>query len=317
MISIEHAVSMLQQGKLIAIPTETVYGLAGDASNLSAVQAIYTLKQRPTENPLIIHLPHIEAIGEWAIEIPPSAYQLAEIFWPGPLTLILKRHPSVLKTITGNQETVALRIPNHPLTLELLKLFGGGLVAPSANRYGQLSPTCAEHVRHAFQTQVEILDGGPCEHGIESTIISLIGEPTLLRHGSIPTRTIEDVLNRKVILTPDRNIKAPGAADAHYAPSKPLYIIQTDALVEVAAELSQSQKIDVLSLQAFLKTQTSDFSTWKKMPSDPKQYTQQLYATLHQLDKTDSDCILVELPPKTEAWLAVHDRLQRASRPLP
>lgn len=314
---IEHATTLLKNGKLVAIPTETVYGLGADASNPSAVQKIYTVKGRPTTNPLIIHLPNPQAMGEWAIDIPKAAWQLAEIFWPGPLTLILKRHPSVLKLVTADQETVALRVPNHPITLNLLSRFAGGIAAPSANRYGRISPTTAAHVQESLGAEIDyILEGGPCTIGIESTIVSLVDStPSILRQGIISAQNLSQVLGKSVLNQSEKNnIKVPGTHISHYAPRHSLYLLDKNALLKMAITLTQEQKFfSVLSfsekpLDLYLLSHQ-----WLQVPLDPKEYGQRLYSNLHQLDKLNTQGILVEAPPDTPEWIAIRDRLQRAS----
>ncbi len=318
MISIKRATTLLLNGKLVAIPTETVYGLGADAKNPIAVQNIYTVKGRPATNPLIIHIPNEGAIIDWAIDIPENAWKLAKAFWPGPLTLILKRHPSVPKIVTGGQDTVALRVPNHPLTLTLLSQFGGGIAAPSANRYGRISPTTAEHVEKALGSDVDyILDGGPCTLGIESTIVSLVDpSPIILRQGSISALELTKILGGKLSDKKELStVKVPGSSQSHYAPRQPLYLLEKEKLFATLSQLSKENKSSsVLCFGEQPAVTPFLISTWIRMSSHPKDCAQQLYQHLHILDKTDSNCILVEMPPKTPEWLAITDRLQRAAQ---
>ena len=318
MILIEQATILLSNGKLVAIPTETVYGLGADAKNPMAVQKIYTVKGRPATNPLIIHIPHCEAMTEWAIDIPESAWKLASAFWPGPLTLILNRHPSVPKIVTGGQDTVALRVPSHPLTLALLTRFGGGIAAPSANRYGRISPTTAQHVKEGLGDAVDyILDGGPCTVGIESTIISLVGaSPVILRYGSISAREISHVLG-ETLTDKDKHtsIEVPGSSASHYAPLQPLYLFDQVTFIETLLQFAeQNKKLSVLSFSERPVSLSPSIMNWICMPLQPEHYAQQLYQQLHALDKEKSDYIVVEAPPQSEEWLAIRDRLQRAAR---
>ncbi|HXH55169.1 MAG TPA: L-threonylcarbamoyladenylate synthase, partial [Gammaproteobacteria bacterium] len=249
---IEQALALLKAGKLVAIPTETVYGLGADARNPVAVQNIYLAKQRPSSNPLIIHISHMDALKDWAIDIPNTAFQLARAFWPGPLTLILGRHPSVPKIVTGGQESIAIRIPNHPLTLELLERFDGGIAAPSANRYGRISPTTTEHVRAELGSRVDyILEGGACTLGIESTIVSLLKDiPIILRQGSISETDLSAALKQPVhnkqwekeAIKLENDLITPGSYISHYAPTTPLYLCEKERLFETALSWARNHK---------------------------------------------------------------------------
>lgn len=318
---LDHATALLKGGKLVAIPTETVYGLGADARNPQAIEGLYAAKNRPSSNPLIIHIADPEWMHQWAIDIPPQAWLLAKAFWPGPLTLILKRHPQVSKRITAGQESVALRIPNHPLTLALLHKFAGGLVAPSANLSGRISPTTAEHVRVNLSQQLDyILDGGPCSIGIESTILSLLDEqPMILREGAISGTEISMILGAPVTshwqITDSQKplMQVPGSATAHYAPVKPLYLFNKNELDKTLKKLKvHDQPCGILSFAPNPLDLPLNIQQWLQMPSDPKIYAQQLYRTLHQLDQSASQSILVESVPSQEQWSAIADRLQRA-----
>ena len=231
--AIKFAAKLLSEGKLVAIPTETVYGLGADASNLTAVQKIYAVKKRPMTNPLIIHLSNTAAISDFAQEIPDAAFILAEKFWPGPLTLILKKRPNVLSLVTGGQDSVAVRVPSHPVALALLNEFGGGIAAPSANRYGNLSPTQSNHVKQGLGNDVDyILEGGPCKIGIESTIVSLLDDlPIILREGHISEHTIAKALGLKSLSHKMHStVVVPGSTLKHYSPLKPLYLLDLVSL---------------------------------------------------------------------------------------
>lgn len=326
------AANLLRQGNLVAIPTETVYGLAADARNPSALAKVFQAKGRPSTNPLIIHLSSRIAITDWAINIPREAYQLAECFWPGPLTLILSRHPAVPKIATANQETVALRVPNHPLALDLLHEFGSGLAAPSANRSGRISPTCAAHVQEELGPSIDyILDGGPCEIGIESTIVYLAErdgkcEPLILRQGAIKPHEIAMVLGNHRLTTIDGSdyktlsaesitaIQTPGSDVSHYAPLKPLYLLSTTELLErLKLMLSLNKKIGLLCFNETIQGFSIAHGLCLQVKRDPIQYAKHLYAHLRRLDQADFECILVEKPPENEEWLAIQDRLHRAA----
>ena len=254
---------------------------------------------------------------DWAVDIPENAWKLANAFWPGPLTLILKRHPSVPKIVTGGQDTVALRVPNHPLTLTLLSQFGGGIAAPSANRYGRISPTTADHVKKALGSDVDyILDGGPCTIGIESTIVSLVDlSPIILRQGSLSPLELSKILGEKLSDKKELStIKVPGSSQSHYAPHQPLYLLEKEQLLAALSQFSRENKTSsVLSFSEKPVAASFLIATWICMPSYPKDCAHEIYQNLHLLDKTQSDCILVEMPPQTSDWLAITDRLKRAA----
>jgi L-threonylcarbamoyladenylate synthase len=333
---IAQAARLLEEGKLVAIPTETVYGLAADADNPAAVAAIFEAKGRPSNHPLIVHVARDADLSHWAIDISPVALQLIAAFWPGPLTLILKRAPGVDDVITGGQDSIGVRCPSHPIAQALLKLFRGGqggIAAPSANRFGRVSPTTAQHVvdelgEPGVGPVSAVLDGGPCEVGIESTIIDLTRldthGPVLLRPGQISVQQLEQVLGRAVATTDHAAPRVSGSLDAHYAPRTPLALIEREALAETMAMLHAKQR-QVLSLaidKEVIQMQTeglqsesldreSVFTT--HMPCDPQAYAQALYAQLRSLDQIGADLILVEQPPKTTAWQGINDRLQRAA----
>jgi L-threonylcarbamoyladenylate synthase len=308
---LEAAAALLRAGRLVAFPTETVYGLGADAENEQAVRQIFALKGRPLDHPLIVHLPDAGHLPQWARQLPPEAQRLAERFWPGPLTLVLRRNNRAGDWITGGQDTVALRVPAHPLALALLAAFGGGVAAPSANRFGRVSPTRAEHVRQEFGAQAPlVLDGGPCQVGVESTILSLVGEqPVLLRPGDITRTALEEVLGRAVLLpTSSTAIRAPGMLAAHYAPSTPLQVVPGSVLAGTARELvAGGLRVALLTLS----TVAEDGVTFP-MPADPTEFARRLYAILRELDQQGFDRIIVEEPPAEEVWLAVRDRLARA-----
>jgi len=311
LITTQEAVKHLADGKLVAIPTETVYGLAADARNAQAIQKVFETKGRPAKNPLIVHLPNTEALCSWATNIPKSAYQCAQHFWPGPLTLILPKHPSVLPSITAQQDTIACRIPNHPLTLEILVNLNRALVAPSANPYGYLSPTTAEHVEQCFGDEVPVVDGGACSIGIESTILSLINKPTILRKGMISAQQLSDVLGTPVTTATHTDLLTPGSDLHHYAPHKPLYLVASKDLSKQVSRLQKEKSVSVLCFPS------TSLANGIEMPTDPKEYAKTLYEKLHQLDASKADYIIVESPPLEEPWFAILDRLQRASDPLP
>ncbi len=324
---IEAAAAILRKGGVVAMPTETVYGLAADASNADAVKRIFSIKGRPADHPLIVHIADESQLGHWASVVPNSAKLLARHFWPGPLTLILLRNKTVLDVITGGQDSIGLRVPDHPVALALLKAMGPnvGLAAPSANRYGRISPTTAQHVRDELGDSVDmILDGGPCQVGLESTIVSCIGDTvTVLRPGGLAVSAIEQVLQHKVEVLDSTNakIRVSGNVLSHYAPLTPLQLVAKDALWQRACEL-EKQGLRVATLEwsspdevrlscAGLSDHVGIVRT--AMPSNAVAYGQILYATLRRLDNEHYDRLLAETPPQTIEWLAVADRLKRAS----
>jgi len=304
--TIAEAVAILRGGGLLAIPTETVYGLAANARNAEAVARIFALKGRPSDHPLIVHIAGTDAIEAWASTIPESAKQLATHFWPGPLTLILKKRSDVPDAVTGGQDTVGLRSPDHPLTLSLLRAFGGGLAAPSANRFGRISPTSASHVRDEFgENAPPILDGGPCPVGIESTIVDLSqSPPRILREGHIRREQLlpflPDLQSGLITASP----RVSGSLDAHYAPRTPMRMLERRLLIEAAAD---EPHCVLLALDA-LPAKTQGIS----LPAQPEAYAHGLYAALRELDSRNAACILIEQPPSGPDWLAVNDRIKRA-----
>jgi L-threonylcarbamoyladenylate synthase len=307
------AARRLAAGEVIAFPTETVYGLGADATNARAVAKIFALKGRPADHPLIVHFADPAAISEWAIEIPSYARALAARFWPGPLTMILKKSPRVPASVTGGQDTVGLRCPSHPLARELLREFArigsGAVAAPSANKFGHVSPTTAAHVRDEFGPSLLVLDGGACEVGLESTIVDLSrGAPVLLRPGSI---TREDIATALGIPPSERDAAAPrasGTLAAHYAPRTALALVDAQSLDE---ELASPSNIAVLALRE--PPPMARVTSWITGAFDATRYGHDLYANLRTLDGSGAKRIVVEAPPRTQAWEAVNDRLARAA----
>ncbi len=306
----------------MAFPTETVYGLGADASNPAAVAKIFDAKGRPQDHPLIVHLAGAELLPQWAREIPRAAQQLAAAFWPGPLTLILKRASGVPDCVTGGQDSVGLRIPGHPVALTLLKAFAGeeagrrysGIAAPSANKFGRISPTTAEHVRAELGAAVgSVLDGGECEVGIESTIVDLSrGRAVLLRPGRITPAEIAAVIGAEVQLPDAAAPRVPGALASHYAPRTPLSLADEAELSARLAEL-RGKKIAVLSRREAPAGLNLDGVTWNAAPRAVAGYAHELYASLRRLDALDCALIIVEAPPATPEWQGVNDRLKRAA----
>jgi L-threonylcarbamoyladenylate synthase len=320
-VAIDYAADLLRQGRLVAFPTETVYGLGADASNSDAVRRIFQAKGRPADHPLIVHIPSADSLNDWALTVPDAAKQLAARFWPGPLAMILNKRPEVPLIVTGGQQTVGLRMPDHPVALRLLRAFGGGIAAPSANRFCRISPTQAAHVEEELGDAVDlILDGGACQVGVESTIVDLSGNrPKLLRPGHITRLEIEAVLQTELIIvspqseqTNQQEVRAPGMMAVHYAPSTMAMLCPADRLTEIIQELTLREKrIGILAYN--LDQAENRLTRVIRMPEQAEDYAQALYTSLRELDSLQLDMILVEKPPNTEAWQAINDRLCKAT----
>lgn len=311
---IEAAVEALRAGELVAFPTETVYGLGANAQNPAALRKIFEAKGRPVHHPLIVHLDSARYLHRWTHKLPPTAEKLAARFWPGPLTLVLPKAGHVLDGITGGQGTVAIRVPGHPMAQQLLNAFGGGIAAPSANRYGHLSPTRAEHVRDELGDAVKIvLDGGECQVGVESTIVSCAEEPVrLLRPGAITLSQLRSVVGDVLVGADATAPRVPGSMQSHYAPTTPLEIVPGDGLEVFAGALNdQGGRVAVLAMRLPLKT--LPLVTWINAGRKPQTYAHDLYANLRTLDKAGCARILVQEVPGDERWDAVRDRLQKAA----
>jgi L-threonylcarbamoyladenylate synthase len=303
---IRKAAELLRAGGLVAFPTETVYGLGADASSAKAVARLYAVKGRPADHPVIVHFASAEQAFAWAREVPEAARQLAARFWPGPLTLILKRSTLAHDFVTGGQDTVGLRVPSHPIAHEMLSVFGSGVAAPSANRFGLVSPTTAAHVREDLGDEADlVLEGGPSDVGIESTIVDLSGAgAVLVRPGGISKEEVE-----KIVRLREREEASPrhsGGLERHYAPRTPARLVPTHELDrEIAA------RKDRVAVLAFSRPdERVDY--WLRMPREPAAYAQRLYAALRELDSAGCEAILVEAPPQAAEWAAVLDRLRRA-----
>ncbi len=286
------AADTLRRGGLIAMPTETVYGLGADARQSKAIARVFAVKGRPAGHPLIVHLADAKAMNDWAIDIPDLAWQLAAQCWPGPLTLILKRAAHVSDALTGGQPTIGLRVPDHTLTLQMLRAFGGGVAAPSANRFGRVSPTTAQHVIDDLQEDVDfVLDGGPCDVGIESTIVDLSGNaPVLLRPGGWPVEMLEAIAGRPIPATPS-SVRAPGSHASHYAPRAQVRITTREQWHAEAAAL-EDQGLRVHRVAPDART---------------------LYAEFREADRLNADIILIPQPEPAGLGRAIADRMQRAA----
>ena len=316
-ISLDQAAVLLKAGEVVAIPTETVYGLAADARNDNALQKIFSIKQRPADHPLIVHISDISQVANWASVFPEVAIKLAKTFWPGALTLVLPARSQVSRVVRAGESTVALRVPSHPVALSLLKLSGLSLAAPSANLFTQLSPTTVEHVEVGLGDNVPVVDGGPCQVGIESTIVSVnaAGDWQLLRPGMISEEDIISVAgstqqakigSAMQEVTP----KAPGQHALHYSPRTPMLLFKDRATLILESKLLKEANLSCAAL--LMGAGDTPNCALLQLVDSPQQVAKQLYSALHYLDALKQDRMLVELPLNTAAWAAVIDRLSRA-----
>lgn len=313
---VERAVEVLRAGGLVAFPTETVYGLGADATDTAAVSRIFAVKGRPAGHPLIVHLASAADLDRWAAGVPAAARTLAEACWPGPLTLLLARSPLVPDVVTGGRATVGLRVPAHPVALALLEAFGGGIAAPSANRFGHVSPTTADHVRADLGDAVDlILDGGPCTVGVESTIVDCtVDPPEVLRPGGVGLERLADLLGHPVgRWHGDRVVAAPGTLAAHYAPAARVVVVEPDEVVGAAAELvAAGERVALLTPAPVVGVDPA------VIPLDPaggtEHYARVLYQRLREADRLGAEVVLAVPPPAEGLGVAVRDRLERAAR---
>lgn len=324
--ALNQATVLLLQGDTVALPTETVYGLAANASDPVALKKIFEAKRRPSNHPLIVHIHSVLELPKWAINIPEQAYQLAATFWPGPLTLVLEKAPWVPSELTGGQNTIAIRVPAHPVMQSVLELSGLGLAAPSANPYQKISATTAEHVHAGLAGKISlIVDGGPCAVGIESTILDVTQTPPrILRAGPLRASDIAVAISH-IIETPEKHsVSISGNEKSHYQPNAKLFLMSAEEIKEAVLTLKGS--LGVLFYNADLHhdllkiIESAAFNNdvlLKRLPTEKVNYTQLMYATLHEFDMARVENILVEYPPNTEEWLDVNDRLKRASSPKP
>ncbi|MEK6243910.1 MAG: L-threonylcarbamoyladenylate synthase [Pseudomonadota bacterium] len=306
---VRRAAEILRAGGLVAFPTETVYGLGADASSAAAVARLYAAKGRPAEHPVIVHFADAESAFEWARDVPKAARLLAARFWPGPLTMILKRSDRAKDFVTGGQDSVGLRVPSHSIAQALLREFGKGVAAPSANLFGNVSSTAAHHVLEDFPGRIDlVLDGGSSEIGIESTIVDMSGGlPVLLRPGRISKLQIEEVLHSNIAEEKADSPRHSGGLERHYAPKTPALLVPAYAL---DAEIAK--RTDRVAVLAFSRPDER-VEYWIRMPREPRAYAQRLYAALRELDGAQCETILIETPPETAEWTAVRDRLSRAT----
>jgi L-threonylcarbamoyladenylate synthase len=306
---VRRAADILKRGGLVGFPTETVYGLGADASSREAVARLYAAKRRPADHPVIVHFADAKQAFTWAREVPQGARKLAARFWPGPLTLVLRRSKKAGDFVTGGQDTIGLRVPAHPVAQELLKAFGGGIAAPSANRFGQISATTAAHVRADLGNDAQlVLDGGPSEVGIESTIVDLSGDQAvLLRPGRISRPELEQALGALIQEKRADSPRHSGGLERHYAPKTPARLVPPHELDREIARLG-----DKVAVLAFSRPDER-VAYWLRMPRESLGYAQRLYAALRELDAAGCESILVEAPPEAPEWAGVRDRLLRAT----
>ena len=320
------AAALLESGSLVAFPTETVYGLGADAENPAAVSNIYTAKGRPSNHPVIVHLAPEADIGYWTKDIPPVAHQLIKAFWPGPLTLILKRADHIPDAVSGGQDSIGLRCPSHPVAQALLRAFKagkGGVAAPSANKFGHVSPTTARHVLDEFSQETQpggliaaVLDGGQSDVGIESTILDLTRlathGPVLLRPGHISASQIAQVIGVNPAAPDAAAPRASGTLEAHYAPNTPVVLVDAAELNQTVTQLFAAGK-RIAMMRCQCQEQVIAPIAQRQMSIDPVIYAHDLYAALRELDLVHADIILVEALPQDKAWQGVNDRLKRAA----
>lgn len=321
--AIDAAARALEAGRLVAFPTETVYGLGADAENPRAVAAIYAAKGRPQDHPVIVHVAPDADLDYWCADIPAQARQLAEAFWPGPLTMILKRAPHIPDAVSGGQDTVGVRCPSHPVAIRLLRAFKGGrggVAAPSANKFGHVSPTTAQHVRDEFAGDIgepgriaAVLDGGQSQVGIESTIVDLsrlaTHGPVLLRPGHISAEAIAAVIGELPARPDAAAPRASGTLESHYAPRTPVAMQDTATLADTLARLrAAGRKVALIHYSPLPAVHAR-----VELPATPDGFAYALYAALRAMDGAGADLILVEAPPQDGAWLGVNDRLRRAA----
>ncbi|BBC98510.1 L-threonylcarbamoyladenylate synthase [Streptomyces griseofuscus] len=316
---IKQAVGVLRAGGLVALPTETVYGLGANAEDPAAVARIFQVKGRPSTHPLIVHIGHADLLDDWVEDVPAAARLLAEHLWPGPLTLVLRRGRRVPLEATGGLETVAVRVPDHPVALALLAAFGGGVTAPSANRFGSVSPTTTDHVRAELGGAVDfVLEGGPCAVGVESTIVDVTGDtPSILRPGGVTREELEAVVGCPLEVPSSSRVRVPGQHPSHYAPRARVVLVEPDKVV-AEAELAQElgHRVGVFLPATFADGVTKVHAV-VPLPRSPVDYARGLYGFLRELDERGCDLIFASLPVEEGLGLAIANRLRRAAGPRP
>jgi L-threonylcarbamoyladenylate synthase len=311
---IPRAVEALRRGGLVAFPTETVYGLGADAANVDALTRLYAVKGRPPDHPVIVHVAAPELLDQWAAEVPPAARRLALALWPGPLTIVVRRATRVPDAVTGGGDTVGVRVPDQPVALALLRAFGGGIAAPSANRFGRVSPTTAGDVRADLGDDVDVvLDDGPCAVGVESTIVDCTGPgPVILRPGGVSRERIAELVGTPVTIRRDGLVRAPGTLKSHYAPEATVLLVERDEVRDRAASMvAAGQRVAVLAAGA--PPPVPEGVTVLDVPGDVDEYARVLYARLREADRLGVDVVVAVAPPDAGVGAAVRDRLRRAA----
>ncbi|TXJ79139.1 threonylcarbamoyl-AMP synthase [Streptomyces lavendulae] len=314
---IEQAAGVLRAGGLVALPTETVYGLGANAEDPAAVARIFQVKGRPPTHPLIVHIGHADLLDEWVEDVPAAARLLAEHLWPGPLTLVLRRGRRVPLEATGGLDTVAVRVPDHPVALALLDAFGGGVTAPSANRFGSVSPTTTDHVRAELGDAVDfVLEGGPCAVGVESTIVDVTGDtPSILRPGGVTREELEAVVGRPLDVPSSSRVRVPGQHPSHYAPRARVVLVEPEKVL-AEAELAQESGHRV---GVFLPSSSAGavvkVHAMVPVPRSAAAYARELYGFLRGFDEQGCDLIFASLPAEEGLGLAIANRLRRAAGP--
>jgi L-threonylcarbamoyladenylate synthase len=317
--AIDRAAGVLRGGGLVAFPTETVYGLGADAADGAAVVRVFQAKGRPPSHPLIVHLADAEQLDDWVADVPATARLLAGRFWPGPLTLVLRRGRRVPLETTGGLETVAVRVPAHPVALALLSAFGGGIAAPSANRFGSVSPTTAGHVRAELGDAVDVvLDGGPCQVGVESTIVDATSEAlSVLRPGGVTREDLQAALGRPLAVPATSHIRVPGQHPSHYAPRAQVVLAEPEQVIAEAERAQESgRQVGVLLPAAFADADVKAHAV-VTVPGSMPAYARGLYALLRELDQRGCDLIIASLPAEQGLGAAIANRLRRAAGPRP
>jgi L-threonylcarbamoyladenylate synthase len=314
---VEQAIVLLRKGECVALPTETVYGLAADAQNPAAVLKIFEAKGRPSNHPLIVHIPAMSHLPRWVDLVPACVHKLAAAFWPGPLTMIFKAKAGLNNPVTGGLPTVALRIPAHPLFLQILTELDTGLAAPSANRYKSLSPTRAEQAMQQLNGRIKaVLDGGNCDHGIESTILDVSGDTLrVLRAGPISAAEIAAVVGQEVAVPAVHQEVVPGNVAAHYQPNTPVSLLPEHSLISRIEQADSHTHFLVYSAAAIAALKRLDIPSDRQvvLPATAAEFAKNMYYSLFQLDQPGTQEICIEMPPDEPSWLAVNDRLSRAA----
>ena len=314
--SVEQAAARIRTGELVAFPTETVYGLGADASSDTAVAKIFAAKGRPADHPLIVHIASSKQVSDYASSVQPFAERLIKAFWPGPLTVILPRKPGVATAAAGGQDSIGLRCPAHPLALAFLKACDTGVAGPSANKFGRVSPTTAQHVAQEFDDALMVLDGGPCTVGIESSIVDCTrSAPVLLRPGVLTREQLSAACGQPVLNaddTPDNAPRAPGTLESHYAPNAKVRLMEAKAIQTGLDLLGADAAHIAIYARSIVRIKSSQV-LYRRMPDDALATAEQLFAVLRDFDAQGVKLMWIEPVPETAEWDGVRDRLARAA----